>query len=264
MTERSERIIDNGQADDLTAISEIAQRRRADLEEDLSKPIPDFVIQTDQAEVMYTIEPVMLPFSQMDFQAFANRLRDRYGVKYKRPQVPRSLLALGNMGDEDDETKLSAVPDLLAADMPSERLEFVEGRILIGNDDAIPVKSITMNQESVYVIVRGDSKVAEVIAKEVVEELWASTGIPRRWDRIEPMLQMVSYGTATKINFGIPLEDFFSSPFREFIESDCLAGKNFCARSVSRSARDGFLPPPQDHGDRAHFLVGGGEHIREE
>ncbi len=231
-------------AEDLQVISEIAERRREDLKQALSKPVPDFIVSTEQAEVVYTIHPNMLPYSQMDLGTLASRLRQKYHVKFQNPSLPPSFAALSNTEGAGDDAKYSAAKDLLAGAMPDEDLTFVQGRLAIGPDDVVAIRQISMNSESVHVAVTGDSKVADLVVKEVVEELWASTGIPKRWDSIYPSVQMIRYGTATKVDFGVHLEEFLSVGCRSFITSQVLDGKNFAARSVARSARDKFQPPP--------------------
>lgn len=224
---------------DLRAITQIAERRRQDLKQDLAKPVPEFIIAVDQAEVRYTIEPVMLPFSQMDFDVFCKRLKEKYNVTFKKPTLPKSLLKL----TQDDEIGTAQAQDLISSDLPTEELEFVEGRLPVGTDDFVPIRSITFNSESVHVVVRGNSKVADLIVKEVVEELWASTGMPKRWDSIKPMVQMISYGTATKVNFGFPIERMLSSDVATFLNKEFIEGKRFASCMVARSARDSFKPP---------------------
>jgi hypothetical protein len=229
------------EAVDLAVISQIAEQRRENLKKDLARPVPDFIIATDQAEVAYTIEPVMLPFALMDFDAFQNALRDKYRLSFHRPSLPASLIGMGQ-GD----TKIGApqVRDLLDEDkLLSDTLEFTDGRFPVGRDDFVPIRSVTLNRETIHVVVQGNSKVADLVVKEVAEEIWTGTGSPKRWDDIRSMVQMISYGTATKVKFGMQLEEFLSPGIRSYIDQECVSGKRYASGMTSRSARDNFQPP---------------------
>lgn len=232
-----------GEPVDLALLSEIAEQRREILKKDLAKPIPDFVLATDQAEVAYTIEPVMLPFALMEFDAFQNELRQKYRLSFSKPSLARSLVSIA-----DDDAKLDSaqVRDLLDDDnLPSDVLQFTGGCFPVGRDDFVPIRSVRLNRETIHVVVQGNSKVADLMVKEIAEELWASTGTPKRWDDIKRMVQMIRYGTATKVNFGIPLEEFLSASVRSFVDRQFVHGHGYATAMTARSARDGFRPAPK-------------------
>lgn len=225
----------------LSEYSKYAQERREKLEKDLSsKPAPQFILSVQQAEVSYTIDPLMLPYSQVDFPKFSDLLKEKYNLCFRKPSIPESLIDLSACEEIDSRH----VETLMRTEQSSGCLEFTSGRFPVSRDDFVPVKSIRMTWEAVQVVVQSNSKVAEVIVKEVVESLWESTGSPKRWDNISPMVQMIGYATATKVNFGIPLNRFLSVPLSSFLDQEVANGSKYGAGMMTRSARDNFAPPP--------------------
>ncbi|HVL93923.1 MAG TPA: hypothetical protein VM264_11350, partial [Acidimicrobiales bacterium] len=70
-----------------------------------------------------------------------------------------------------------------------------------------PIVSVELSREVILVRVQGVSKVAELIAAEVVEAMWRSAGASKKWSEIEPHIQLVGYATGTVINLGRKFED---------------------------------------------------------
>ena len=225
----------------LAEYSKYAQERREELEKDLSqKPTPQFILSIQQAAVSYTIDPLMLPYSQVDFSRFSMILKEKYNLCFRKPSIPDSLLDVASC----EEIDARRIETLMNAEQSSSSVVFTAGRFPISRDDFVPITQVEMNREAVQVVVQSNSKVAEVIAKEVVESLWESTGCPKRWDNISPMVQMIGYSTTTKVNFGISLNKFLCPSLSNFLDQEVASGSKHGAGMMTRSARHNFAPPP--------------------
>lgn len=218
-----------------------ARERREELEKDLSqRPTPQFILSIQQASVSYIIDPLMLPYSQVNFPVFSDILQKKYNLCFEKPAIPASLVAL-NSCEEIDARRIET---LMNTEQSSSSIIFRSGRFPISRDDFVPITQIEMNRESIRVNVQSNSKVAEVIAKEVIETFWESTGSPKKWESISPMLQMIGYSTATKVDFGIPLNKFLSPCFANFFDQQVTAGSQYGSAMMTRSARHKFSPAP--------------------
>lgn len=106
--------------------------------------------------------------------------------------------------------------------------------------DFVPLQAMEFNFESITSRVAGQSVVADVVAKEVAEMIWASCGIVKRWEEISSKLQMIAYATSTKVQLGFPLEELLSKSVHAFLQEQALTGKNFASEMGALSARHNF------------------------
>ncbi|MFG2757355.1 hypothetical protein [Streptomyces wuyuanensis] len=106
--------------------------------------------------------------------------------------------------------------------------------------DFVPLLSMQFNFESIVSRVAGQSVVADAMAKEFAEMIWASCGVTKRWEEMSEKLQMVAYATATKVNLGFPLERLLSDAARAFLEEQALSGDKYGAEMGTLSARHSF------------------------
>ena len=66
----------------LEGISAIAAKRRRDAEPALERPIPEWLLEIRQTEVVYTINPRMLPITVASFPALSEVLREKYSLHF--------------------------------------------------------------------------------------------------------------------------------------------------------------------------------------
>lgn len=71
----------------LDVISEVAEQRRRNAQPVLDRRLPDWVLEVFQSDVIYTFNPRMLPIKQASFSIFMELLQERYGVKFKSPDL---------------------------------------------------------------------------------------------------------------------------------------------------------------------------------
>ncbi|GGR94117.1 hypothetical protein Snoj_55290 [Streptomyces nojiriensis] len=106
--------------------------------------------------------------------------------------------------------------------------------------DFVPLLSMAFNFESITSRVAGQGVVADVVAKEFAEIIWASCGVTKRWEEISERVQLIAYATATKVKLGFPLEELFSGPTRAFLDEQALTGPKYAAEMGTLSARHSF------------------------
>lgn len=219
---------------DLELITRVAEQRRREAQPVFDRKYPDWLLDVAQSEVRYTIRHRYMPLTQVSFPDFKNLLYAHYNVKFKKPDlVPFHDKIPGVLGmTEDDLGSL-----VLRSRNPL--LGFEEGRFHVSRDDFIIIKSITITEESIYVVVSGVSQVAELVAKEVGEFIWASTGVQKRWEDIEKGVDLVGYGTGTIVDFGFSSSEFLSDSFRSFVREQVLGGAHFASSMRSYSPKLG-------------------------
>lgn len=226
---------------DLSILSDVAKKRRTEAKEVLEKRTPDLIKAIRRSEVAFTIDPVMLPYSQMDFTLFRESLARAYNSKFKLPDLSHLQKALGTKSllaiTEDQAAQL-----LLGLNDPT--LIFENGRFPVSRNEVVTIPTIRLDDESVHVAVEGVSKIAELVVAEVVEAVWASTGVEKRWDEVKQHIQLVKYGTATKVDLGFPAERFLHPTLRRFFDEHVIGGQKFAAAMGALSARDSFGPSP--------------------
>ncbi len=226
--------------DDLEVVSDVAQQRRQEARPVLERQVPEMVLSVDRSEVSYKIQPKMLPLPQVDFKTLRDHFTQAYRISFKLPDLgPLEALTKGTTLNFSEE-QVGEV--LLRAERPD--IEFSNGRFPLSKNDFVPIISISFDSESIIVAVQGIGKVADLIAAEVAEAIWASTGAHKRWEEIKPFTQMISYGTATKVNLGFPLERLLHVRFREFITDQMIGGQAYGSRMGAYSARHDFQKTP--------------------
>jgi hypothetical protein len=229
----------NDEISELSAAVEKARREGG--EKRLRIPaLPSHVLSIPHAEVAYTIEPHLLPFAQCDIKAFLSRMNEEYGVRIEPSGIAHSLLSM-----PDDKEAADTLRRLLADRDSTASLELAAGKFSLSPSDFVPIRKISLNSETIHVAVAGHSSIAEMIIGNVAEALWESAGARKTWDDLSKGVQMKSYGTATKVDFGIPLEKFVNRSFANFLNADCEAPDGFAAGMVARSRRDSFGRPPR-------------------
>jgi hypothetical protein len=91
------------------------------------------------------------------------------------------------------------------------------------------------------VVVAGESDIAELIVSEVVELFWSTTGFKKRWETLQSHVRLKSYATLTKVDLGVPLEQFLNPSLDEFMRNKVVGGTdNYGLHMSARSYRDNF------------------------
>jgi hypothetical protein len=218
----------------LERISAVAAQRRREAQPALDRPLAEWILEVIQSEVVYTLNPRMLPIRLVSFTSLRELLYERFAVRFVRP----------DLGPLPTDPQLSD-DQLGSALLPSGRtVRFENGRFRRTADDFDAIRSINIDDESIHVAVQGVSSVAELIVADVAEIIWAAAGALRRWDEIKAAASLVGYATDTEIDLGMPLEKLLSVEFRDFMASDVLDGKCFAYETARRSARHKFNVSP--------------------
>lgn len=241
---------DGSGGDDATAVQLVsqlaqqqAQQRHADAQREARREHPEFVLDIDVSEVIYTMPPRVLPLQHIDFERLTTQLYDKWGLvpdpsnlKLDAFLESRSLEEVAAM------RKLELMQQLVRSNDPN--VAFSSGKYPVSDFEFVPVLSVRLNFESVIVKVAGVSRVAEVVAAEAVEAVWAAAGAARPWSAIEPHLQRVGYATGTRIDLGTPFEALLSAPTRTFLDEQMIAGPRYAAHMGHYHARPTLGPRP--------------------
>jgi hypothetical protein len=224
--------------DGMEALDRLARQRRADAEAAAEKPRPDFVTSVQYSEVVYTFRRGAIPFTLIDPSVLSRGLHERFalspGAQDLGPLLKKmSPNALAQLSEEEILRRLVQADNAL--------LGFAAGKYPIRHG-FVPIAKVSMNFESVMVGVEGVSAVAEVIAKEIAELAWSAAGAARRWEDISPAQELVSFGTATRVQLPFPLEHFMAQALQRFLKSEVVGGSNFAGYMGPQSRHNEFQP----------------------
>lgn len=211
-------------------LSQIAAQRREQARKDIQKEgLSEFVISIHQSEVLYTLEPSSLPFKYADLDSFANKLRELYSLTIQKQKK------------EENQNPLAA---LIGDQQQTNVLVFESGRFKTQESgDFIPIPKLTLTSEKVHIVLQGPSNAAKAILADVLEALWQSTGMPKPWSSLEKSIQLVSYGTGTKVNLGIPLEKLIHPKFAKYLEDHWTQAGGFAEKMAHQSTLNNFQSP---------------------
>jgi hypothetical protein len=223
---------------------EQAERRHAEAQRAAQREHPDFVLDIERSDVVYTLPPRFMPLEHVEFDKLRRLLHDKWGLTLDLSSLkldavlgPRSIEQVAGLS-EDELMQL-----VLRSGDPN--IAFGAGKYPVSDFDFVPVLGVRLNYESVMVKVAGVSRVAEVVAAELVEAVSTSAGAARPWSDIEPHLQRVGYATATRINLGAPFEALLSTPTRRFLDEQMIDGPRYAAHMGYYHARPRLGPPPR-------------------
>lgn len=234
--------------DEESIISTIAEERRKHVEEaqlerqrevarNTATSTDELVKVNDHGEVALTIHPSLLPYTVIDGNEIIHEMAERFGVRFKMPQISMPLGHDHSPGFSEEQ--IADFPRYVTSgDL---RLEFENGLVSlnVGKQDFVPptaVKVITFSNEVIVVSVTGRSDIAEMIAKECWELLWdlAKGQTPRTFDELAKAgLQIVAHSNATTIDLGTNPKEIFKADFISTIE-ELFGSKD----SLSKSFRE--------------------------
>lgn len=233
MTENSDRLTAEAKGI-LESISAVAAKRRREAAPALERSMPEWLLEIRQTEVVYTLNPRMIPLAVTSFPVLHALLKERYSLGFGQP----------DLGPIPVKSELSEAEIGQALLRSKKRVRFENGRFSRSPVDFDIIRSVNIDFESIHVVVGGVSEVAELVVADVAEMLWAAAGAEKRWDQLETEVQLVGYATATMIDLGISFEEFLSPQLLEFINSDVLSGSRYAHETGRKSARLQFELAP--------------------
>lgn len=211
-------------------LREISQERRERVVDAVEgEETPDFLIKVSQTEILYTIDPVALPFKLVNFDDFSKQLNDLYSLTTDR----------GNKVEETDDP----ISVITGQRPKANRIRFINGKFELSNRDFIEIQSLNFTHELVHVVLKGPSTIADVIIADAVEALWKCSGASKKWEDISKSVQLKDYGTTTKVRLGVKLEEFLAPKLWEFIDNECLKGSSYAIHSAPKSYLNNFNAP---------------------
>jgi hypothetical protein len=209
-----------------------AQRREG--EEGYFPTLPPSIREIVASEVRYVLNPRALPLRAISRDArslrrFHNLLQQEYRLSLK------SSLRL-RPGDDE----LIALEQEFGSDDPE--VVYVEGVWLVGGR-AIPIRSVGVGFESVDVRVVGPTEVGERLIQELVELMWYALDAPdRTWDELKRDVQVIYFGSGTRVTFPHQGLGLLSEGFVRALEEWTEPG-GIARDMASRTVLDEFRPP---------------------
>lgn len=215
------------------AIGELARARRERVLPALPQTLPPWLEQTEKGEALYTFRPVALPYRLMDPHAFVEALRDAFGLVLGKLDLAPLLATISR----EELVRLNE-RDLLGHLTRSigGRLTFTTGRFA-QRDEFYAIPFVWVNFERIHVQVTGPTVVAETVARDIAEMMWAAVGVTKQWPAIEPRLINVKLGTATRITLPAGADSLLNPRLWKFLQDNL--------NDETKFARDfGAIPAP--------------------
>jgi hypothetical protein len=225
-------------------LAEEAQRRREEAQKEAQRENPDFILDVEQSEVLYTVPPRLLPLRYVDYGRLSRQLGEKWGLaidssgtRYDTLLVSHSREQIASMTEDE------MMHSLLRSEQPD--IMFRSGKYAVSDLDFVPIRLVRLNFESVLVSVAGVSRIAEAVAEEVFETISASAGAARSWRTIEPFVQRAGYATRTKVQLGVPFEAMLGPATQTFLKEEMVAGPNYASHLGLYYSHNGLGPAPQ-------------------
>jgi hypothetical protein len=217
------------------AIGELARARRERVVEASAAPQPEWLESIQAGEITYTFRPSALPFRQMDPQAFIHALKDAYRLTVDRLDLSPLLeqITIQELGHLDEREVLD---HLVRAPRGSLRLS--TGKFA-QRSEFYPIKFVTVDFESISVQIAGPTVIAETIARDVAEMMWAAVGVTKQWPAIEPALMLIAYGTTTRVLLPDNSNLLLNPGLRNFLETSLNQGPTFARDFAGKPAPSG-------------------------
>ncbi|MBM9606255.1 hypothetical protein [Desulfopila inferna] len=225
----------------LNSLEKEAERRREEAAKKANVPLPSTIVAINNTQVTYTIDPVMLPFTQLDGVKLKKILAEKFMLKFRMPEYnPHNLAALGVSAD--NLTEESIFKFLLRSSSP--QLVFENGRYPTGPDSFVPVELVAFSKESIIAKVNGVTEVAMAITADSFNAFWESTGVVKKWDSDETQnaLQMVSFGTSTKVKVNGDVKQFLSGNLCKYFNENVNEKEKIASKINTYSVYDNFKP----------------------
>lgn len=226
----------------LQALEQEAEKRRQAAAKKAQVPLPKGIKSIEQTEVVYVVDPDILPFSLVDPVEFFRLLEEKYRLKYSRPSVNEALQQFGlnpQALSDSDVFKLS-----LAAGEP--RCRFTSGRYPTGPNSFVSINSVLFTGETILVNVDGRTVVAEAVAADAFDLLWQSSGAIKTWGspEVQSCVALKSYGTRTEVDLGCNPRLLLNPTVVQFLDDNINVGRKYGSAMMSYSGFDDFKPSP--------------------
>jgi hypothetical protein len=241
---------DGAEGKDATAVQLVsqlatqqAQERHAEAQREAQREHPDFVLDIDVSEVIYTMPPRVLPLQHIDLNRLTTLLHEKWGLLPDPSNLKLDSFLESRSLEEVAAIRTSELMERVVRSTDP-NVAFTSGKYPVSDFEFVPVLSVRLNFESVIVKVAGVSRVAEVVAAEAVEAVWAAAGAARPWSAVEPHVQRVGYATGTRVDLGAPFEALLSGPTRAFLDEQMIAGPRYAAHMGHYHALPTLGPRP--------------------
>jgi hypothetical protein len=221
--------------------SELARQRREDAEKESTLPAPNFVLGVIQAEFTVALDPQAVPLRYADPDILLRLMAEQYNATFESP----------DLGALIRETSIQAVQGMDESDLlrrawklGGASVEFKDGR-LPTKYGFVPIRHVYIDFEKVFVAVQGITSLAEAVAYEVLELLWRSAGVERKYSEVEQSVRVVSYATRTRVDFGEAASQLLGEKLNRFLPAALSKGGQFAGTFGDRSHRHNFKPAPE-------------------
>jgi hypothetical protein len=232
----------------VSRVAHSSQERQESAQQAALREPPQFILDVEQSEVIYTLHPKHIPLPYIDFAKFAHALRERWGLSLDVRTLkvaPTVLQRLSADSQADEEVfQREVMRHVLQEREPS--FGFHGGKYPLSKSEFVRILTVKLNFESVLVAVAGKSQVAEAIAQEVLELVNESAGADRPWSVLEQEVRLIGYATKTRVALGpsSAFERLLSPRFLTFLEGDVVDGERFGAHAGSYYVKNGEIQLP--------------------
>lgn len=219
-------------------ISDLARRRREDAEKESIVPPPNFILSVQQSEFSLVLDPQAVPLRYADPDTLLSLIDSYYSATLESPDLGALIRS----------TSFESVQAMPFAERLKRAWALTDGNIQFENGKLptkygfVPIRSIYIDFEKVIVSVAGITSLAEAVAYEVLELMWRSAGVERRYSEIEDAVRLVSYATVTGADFGDSANRVLGDTFRGSLTREFSQGGQFAGAFGSRSHRNNFKP----------------------
>lgn len=225
-------MIDEVSSDVVDPYADLARKRRESVEKEAQAPKPSFVTGVEHSEVVYNFHPAALPFVDVDPTVLSEQLKADYDLTLGRTDFSPLLKSIAReqllqMDEAEILRRLVRSRDTI--------LQFEGGRFPLRND-FVPIRSVDVSWESILVRVGGVSRVAEVVAGEVIETMWRLAGAQKRWQDIQEHIQMIGYGTTTRVQLPFLAEKLMNPLLTRAFKDSLSTGSEY-VREMGRVRR---------------------------
>lgn len=219
--------------------SDLARQRREEAAKQAAEPPPNFILGIESSELTVVLDPKAVPLKYIDPALLLSLTESHYSASLDTPD----LGALIRATSLDLVQRMEPMERLKAAwELPEASVEFNNGR-LPTKYGFVPIRNIYIDFEKVIVRVQGITTLAEAVAYEILEVLWRSAGVERKYSELEDLVRLTTYATATTVDLGESARHLLGGRFLRYFQESFAAGGKFTGAFGSRSHRHDFKPP---------------------
>ncbi|WP_157647661.1 hypothetical protein [Actinomycetospora chiangmaiensis] len=178
-----------------------------------------------------------LPLAQVDVLSFLESMADGYGTTLA-PVAPGELI---RQLPADKLYQMSQA-DLLSLVFKRDSIKQVvfEGGRFPLKFDFVPIRTIAVTWNSIHVSVEGSTQIAENVAQEVLQLIWAAAGSRRGWDELATHQVAVGYSTQTRIHLPVEFNKLLGAELQSLVDQHLLSNEHFAASMRPLEKARGF------------------------